>query len=84
MNLETVNNPASPGLHFKTQSLCPVCLRVIDADIVSESGSLYMLKSCPEHGSFRTVVWSGSTHIDSWIMGFDQPCADRGGKRLPL
>ncbi|PLX32370.1 MAG: radical SAM protein [Clostridiales bacterium] len=41
----------------KTKSLCPVCLKIIDADIIEEGGSMYMKKTCPEHGTFKTVVW---------------------------
>lgn len=63
MNLETVNNLVS-----KTESLCPVCLKKIAAEIVSHKGSCYMEKSCPEHGFFRTVVWKGNTSIDKWII----------------
>lgn len=52
---------------MKTQSLCPVCFKKIDAEIVSLDGRCDMVKSCPEHGTFQTVVWSGSTPIQKWI-----------------
>jgi uncharacterized radical SAM superfamily Fe-S cluster-containing enzyme len=41
----------------KTRSLCPVCLEVIDADIVEEDGRVMMEKTCPEHGFFKDVYW---------------------------
>lgn len=41
----------------KTESLCPVCLKKLDADIIEDGGTLYMIKGCLEHGRFKTVVW---------------------------
>ena len=41
----------------KTKSLCPVCLEKIEAEIIEDKGSMYMVKTCPEHGFFKTVVW---------------------------
>jgi uncharacterized radical SAM superfamily Fe-S cluster-containing enzyme len=41
----------------KTRSLCPVCLKVIDADIVEEDGRVMMEKTCPEHGFFKDLYW---------------------------
>lgn len=44
----------------KTASVCPVCLRTIPAEkVVGEDGQIYMEKSCPEHGSWRTLIWEG-------------------------
>lgn len=53
---------------FKTESLCPVCLKKIDADIISQGSKFYMVKSCPEHGSFQTILWNGSTPMDKWML----------------
>ena len=39
-----------------TISLCPVCLKRIEAKIVFEDGKVYMLKTCPEHGFQRVVI----------------------------
>ncbi len=39
-----------------TISLCPECLRRIDAKIVFEDGKVYMLKTCPEHGFHKVVI----------------------------
>ena len=44
----------------KTASVCPVCLRTIPAEkVLGEDGQIYMEKSCPEHGSWRTLIWEG-------------------------
>lgn len=41
----------------KTKSLCPVCLNVIEADILEEEGKVVMEKTCPEHGFFKDLYW---------------------------
>lgn len=44
----------------KTESVCPVCLRTIPAEkAVGPDGCIHMLKSCPEHGGFDTLIWEG-------------------------
>lgn len=39
-----------------TISLCPECLRRIDAKIVFEDNNVYMLKRCPEHGNSKVLI----------------------------
>ncbi|HEX5169170.1 MAG TPA: radical SAM protein [Cyclobacteriaceae bacterium] len=39
-----------------TLSLCPVCLRRVDAKIVFEDNSVYMLKRCKEHGNSKVLI----------------------------
>jgi len=41
----------------KTKSLCPECLRVIDARVYEEGGKVYIDKTCPEHGYFKDLYW---------------------------
>ncbi len=52
---------------FRTQSLCPVCLKKIDAAVYERDGGCYMKKTCPEHGTFRSVIWKGSIPIKDWM-----------------
>lgn len=40
----------------KTESVCPVCLIDLPADIVEMNGHIYMKKSCPEHGLFNVLL----------------------------
>ncbi|WP_296305705.1 radical SAM (seleno)protein TrsS [uncultured Desulfovibrio sp.] len=40
----------------RTQSVCPVCLRRIDAAYVREGEAVVFRKSCPQHGSFAVPV----------------------------
>lgn len=44
----------------RTQSLCPVCLRRLDAAYVRPEAApeaVLLEKTCPEHGLFRVPVW---------------------------
>lgn len=41
-----------------TKSLCPVCRRVIDAEIQVKDNRVLMHKRCPEHGWFDSLVAS--------------------------
>ncbi len=44
----------------RTQSVCPVCLRVLEAArAVGDDGFIHMLKTCPDHGEFDTLIWEG-------------------------
>lgn len=44
----------------KTLSLCPCCLKRIEAFIVEKEGTVFMEKSCAEHGFFSTLIWEDS------------------------
>lgn len=39
-----------------TLSLCPECLKRVDAKIVFEDDNVYMLKRCREHGSSKVLI----------------------------
>lgn len=39
-----------------TLSLCPECLRRIDAKIIFEDGNVYMLKRCHDHGTSKVLI----------------------------
>ncbi|MEG1633282.1 MAG: radical SAM protein [Oscillospiraceae bacterium] len=44
----------------KTTSVCPVCLRVIEArKAVGDDGFIHLEKTCPEHGDFSALIWEG-------------------------
>lgn len=60
----------------KTQSLCPVCLGKIDAEIVEEEDGVYLAKTCLDHGNFKTVLWRGSG--DSFLI-WDRYAENGGG-----
>lgn len=42
----------------ETKSLCPECLKVVDAQIYEHNGAVYMVKHCPQHGEYEDQYWS--------------------------
>jgi uncharacterized radical SAM superfamily Fe-S cluster-containing enzyme len=47
-----------------TRSICPVCKRVIDAEVNIRDGGVYLRKRCPEHGPFEALTCSDA----EWYM----------------
>jgi len=41
-----------------TKTLCPICNAILDGTLTEEGGSIWLERSCPEHGSFRDIYWS--------------------------
>jgi len=41
-----------------TQSLCPICLEVVDAELYENSGKVFMRKTCATHGLFDELISS--------------------------
>jgi len=40
----------------RTQSLCPICLKMLEATIVAGSRGVILDRTCPDHGPHRSVV----------------------------
>lgn len=65
--------PERPYTYYDfTVSLCPECLRRIDAKIVFEGDRVYMMKTCPEHGFFNVLI---ATDIEYYknIRNYNKP-----------
>ena len=41
-----------------TKSICPECLKALDATIFEDDGKVFIKKECPEHGAFQELYWS--------------------------
>ncbi len=41
-----------------TRSICPECLKALDATIYENGGKVFIKKTCPEHGAFEELYWS--------------------------
>ncbi len=50
----------------KTQSVCPVCLKVLPAYYLARGETVFMEKTCAQHGHFATPVWRGVVHFQNW------------------
>ena len=48
------------------RSVCPVCLKQIPAIHETVGDDTFLVKECPEHGSFRTIVWRGDPDFTGW------------------
>jgi hypothetical protein len=55
-----------------TLSLCPVCLKRVDAKIVFENDNVYMLKNCSEHG-FQKVLIATDIEYYKNIRNYNKP-----------
>jgi len=65
----------------KTRSVCPVCLKQIDAQIVLSGKEYYLRKQCPEHGRFSAVIWRGE--VDGQENYFSYKRGSGGGEHCP-
>ncbi|MCB0452204.1 MAG: radical SAM protein [Aequorivita sp.] len=55
-----------------TLSLCPECLKRIDAKIVFEENNVFMLKRCPEHGSSKVLIADDAEYYKN-IRNYNKP-----------
>jgi len=58
-----------------TESLCPVCLSRVPAELIADRADVALHGHCPEHGAWRTVVWSGPPSFGSWCEQVPEPPA---------
>ncbi|MGD9474451.1 MAG: radical SAM (seleno)protein TrsS [Eubacteriaceae bacterium] len=47
-------------MNEKTASICPVCLKTLPAQRILKSDGIYLVRSCPDHGDFETLIWQKS------------------------
>ncbi len=59
--------PLSPQVLSHTESVCPACLARIPAARVRCGEDVYLEKTCPQHGPFRTIIWRGLPAFSSWV-----------------
>ena len=55
-----------------TISLCPECLKRIDAKIVFEDNHVFMLKRCPEHGNTKVLIADDIAYYKN-IRNYNKP-----------
>lgn len=48
-------------------SVCPQCLRRIRGELIQREQTVFLEKSCPEHGFFSAVVWRGEPPFSEWV-----------------
>ncbi|MBU1120276.1 radical SAM protein, partial [Candidatus Micrarchaeota archaeon] len=45
----------------KTTSLCPVCMKLLPAEVIEEDNKVFIQRNCPEHGIHKELYWSDSS-----------------------
>ncbi|NLN06434.1 MAG: radical SAM protein [Firmicutes bacterium] len=50
----------------RTYSVCPVCLKRIPAIHAAYGKTVYLEKTCPQHGDFAAVIWRGLRDLETW------------------
>lgn len=55
----------------ETVSVCPVCLERVLAQKVAYGDNVYLEKTCPEHGTFKSLVWEGKPRYQVWLRQED-------------
>jgi len=60
----------------ETESMCPVCLRVLPAAVYEREGQVYMEKTCPEHGGFDVYLWPDAERY-RWFTSLAFPATPR-------
>ena len=43
-----------------TQSLCPECLAILEAEVYEQAGKIWIRKTCARHGEFNELYWGSS------------------------
>jgi uncharacterized radical SAM superfamily Fe-S cluster-containing enzyme len=51
---------------IETESLCPYCFTKIPAIREASGDDVFLVKICPEHGEFRTLIWRGKPEFKGW------------------
>ena len=51
-----------------TESVCPECLRTVPARRVAKGDDVYLVKTCPQHGESKTIIWRGPPRFDAWYQ----------------
>ena len=76
-------------MHIKnTTSLCPICLKPLDAEVYEEDGRVWIKKECPEHGEFNNTYWSDAELynrvdlVDSITQDLENPMVEKVAKTL--
>jgi len=65
--------PERPYTYYDfTLSICPVCLKRVDAKIVFEGSNVFMLKNCTEHG-FQKVLIATDIEYYKNIRNYNKP-----------
>jgi uncharacterized radical SAM superfamily Fe-S cluster-containing enzyme len=64
--------PEEGAVVARTESICPRCRRILDAELVVRDGRVVLRRTCPEHGEIEAVVYGDARrYLD--IQRFNKP-----------
>lgn len=66
----------------RTRSVCPVCLKPLDAELRESGAVIELFKHCPRHGEFSVPIWRGMSDFEKW-RGSSAEMSDREGLSCP-
>ena len=69
------------------ESVCPECLNRVAGELLRDGDVVRMVKRCPEHGEFSSVVWRGEPAFSSWVrpkIPFGGGMREEGGQGCPF
>src|SRR3990170_1702028 len=69
---ESPRQDSTPAVIEEAESLCPVCLRLVAAEIFFRDQQVMMRKKCPDHGPFEALIW-GDAALYQAIGRFNRP-----------
>jgi uncharacterized radical SAM superfamily Fe-S cluster-containing enzyme len=55
-----------------TESVCPDCLRPVEAQLIERAGQVIMQKTCPDHGLFEALTFSDA-ELYRKILPYNKP-----------
>ena len=64
--MTSIHNITNSSKNDQTRSLCPVCLKRIDATRRKQNQEVWLDKHCSLHGDFSTRIWQGPPFWDDW------------------
>ena len=51
----------------KTQSICPVCRKPVEAGYIEKDNRIFFVKECSDHGVFKTLASENASDFNEWI-----------------
>src|ERR687897_376647 len=64
--------PQKDQVLSRTQSICPRCRRLLEAELVVRDNKVVLERGCPDHGRFAAVVYGDAARYLE-IQRFDKP-----------
>ena len=64
--------PESSGSLGRTESICPRCKRLLEAELREQAGKVVLSRTCPDHGHVEAVIYGDAGRYRD-IQRFNKP-----------